>query len=454
MRIQILIIIFFLLIPYKIQNFPTSFSLRQDNDAWPYYTQAWGTCWAHATTLGLELDLLKQNKRVTLSPYYLDKFNGFNKNGESGEREKGEESGQGQRFLGTNLDDPSSGVTVHQGGDFLMAAAALANLGGVPQEDESMRISSNNLDFEKFESGIKRQNKNSFFIPRRVEFYPDANEQVERMKFLILNGTSILSVHLVQDQPTAEINGKDLYFYNGTEGPNHAVNIIGWDDNIFGGSWIVQDSYLKNKAGKRIKDFYVPFNDKHLLNYKEISPAVVADVVQRRYKEVLTHSRHGHRYTTDEGDMDHLAIKFKLDKTMNLSAIGLFLPYSGAKYRVSIALGPNSKGDLIAIGRGGMAGFYLVDIDPVRVLRGVHYFLLELDKRIYAYDASFLMNIALGDPLKRIQVNSKASEGEAFYFRDGWHDFSGYISKKNSQKENIHAKENRTASPAFYLYLN
>src|SRR5438874_2925731 len=103
---------------------PEKFDLRTVEAVTPIKKQQGGTCWTHGTMASIESHLLLSGKWKAmnmkgipmLSEYHLDWWNGFNKKHNE------------------DLTDPNAantGLTVHQGGDYRVAAAYISRGDGV-----------------------------------------------------------------------------------------------------------------------------------------------------------------------------------------------------------------------------------------------------------------------------------------------------------------------------------
>ena len=103
---------------------PTTYDLRKFDAVTPIKKQLGGTCWTHGTMAAIESNLLLSGKWKEMgmkgipqcSEYHLDWWNGFNKHNNE------------------DVTDPaklSTGMTVHQGGDYKVAAAYISRGDGV-----------------------------------------------------------------------------------------------------------------------------------------------------------------------------------------------------------------------------------------------------------------------------------------------------------------------------------
>lgn len=472
-------------------SLPAQFDLSEKGLVNSPRKQSWGTCWAFSTILSMESSLLKSGvwrenegrKPVDLSEYHLDKYNGFNRHGRQGEKNATWYSGQGVGFLGSNIDHQNVGVVVHLGGDFQMATAYLTNQKGAVQEFLTPTISHSHQDHQKFGltpyDGILLNNHYSYYIPQHVEWLSfDRSEKDRRnlIKKYIMKYGAVASAQRMEKKPVAYApDGKEIHIYQGNEKLNHALNIIGWDDDIswkeHRGAWLVQDSDHKDesKNNEHIGKFYVLYDDQYVGKDSLMGAVSFRDVIKNPFDHIYSHSLHGWRYGTDE-NFSAVANRFVAKSDEHLGAIGFYTLKKSTRYRiyllnalpkVSVSSEKNifSQKFLVAKGIVDLPGFHLVNsLREVVLPKGKEFYVvLQLDRGGYAYDASFTMEVLLGNLPPEgtpMDVYSKANKNESFYLNKNgkWKDFRNYYSLKNKQQENKHARNNPTANITLNAY--
>ena len=106
------------------QPLPAKFDLRSVNGVTPVKNQLGGTCWTHGTMAAIESNMMLSGAWKSaglsgypaVSEYHLDWWNGFNKH------------------KNTDVENPAknkTGLKVHDGGDYRVAAAYLSRGDGV-----------------------------------------------------------------------------------------------------------------------------------------------------------------------------------------------------------------------------------------------------------------------------------------------------------------------------------
>ncbi|WKY44089.1 lectin like domain-containing protein [Eubacteriaceae bacterium ES2] len=214
------------------QTLPESYDLRDYGFTAPVRDQStWGACWTFATMGSLE-SYLKQEMatEVDLSENNLVWNNGF------------------------DYTQPATG------GNFLMAAAYLSRYNGPVSEKDDPYMSASQTGLSPL-----------YHVQSMQDIYGDS----VAVKEAIINGgavaTFIYSETGNSDYYNAETNA---YYYYGSQGIGHAVQIVGWDDNYDknnfattpegNGAWIIQNSYGEDFGDGGF--FYISYYDSNAGN--------------------------------------------------------------------------------------------------------------------------------------------------------------------------------------------
>lgn len=448
-------------------NTENRYDLREINAVTEAKEQKWGTCWAFATVSSLESNYImnQKNEDVNFSEYYLDKYNGFNRDGNDGDRTDTWYSGQGPEYIGSNTDDRKSGLVVHLGGDYKVSAAFFANNMGITKEDT---VSENEMNHDIFgnneNDGIKRYSeKYNYYYPRKIEwlsFSGNKEQRIRRIKNFIKSKGAVASSQKKVDIPLGIYqDGVEIHMSSGREKLDHAISLIGWNDNVkfnnSNGAWIVKDSDHKDeKTQKHIGYFYVMYDDYYVGNDVEMGAVSFSEVKKRSANTVIYgHAKHGWLFETERLNKVKAVYKIKNEKE-KLKSIGIFIPTEKTENTILLKI-EDKKIELNYANT--YPGFYIIDIDEKIVLNKDQRIDIELrsNNGVYAFDGSTKMELLLksnnklpkwGDP---VEVNSLARSGETFYKRfenSKWIDFIKYKSviKKDSLDNNKNI--------AIYLY--
>lgn len=448
---------------------PSRFDLRDIKRAPDLRVQAWGTCWIFATYASMESDLLRTGEwsryeegRPELAVYHLDKFSGFTRRGEDSHLQPGWYSGQGSRYKGTNTDDLSTGLVVHLGGDYKAAAAFLTRTKGAVQRRLVPQIPPEG-DHELFgdteDDGVLLENNYTYFFPRQIEWlslWGSDEQKRERIKNEIMRGQAVASSQVMDDNPLGyAADGLEIHAYlSGEEKLNHAINLIGWDDEVewngHRGAWLAQDSDHKDEGTEEpIGYFYVLYDDFYAGKDDWMGAVAFRDVVKNPYSKVYSHALHGAQYgTSEDEDVQAVAVSFSREKSSEkIAAVGFYSFAQTDRYEIIIKESLDGKTLSRQKGTLSYAGYHFVELKQDIEIDELTDFVvtLELKSRDYAYDAPFEMEVALGLPTwgEPIFVNSRAklNQGFALNALGEWVDFHDY-----------HLEEPESSSLAIQVY--
>ncbi len=458
---------------------PSELDLRKMGWVTEARQQAWGTCWIFSTYSSLESNLLinkeweKSGEKgpVDLAEYHMDKFNSFTRRGDDQHVKNDWYSGQGSQFPGGNHDDLDSGVVVHLGGDYRMATSILTINRGAVQERLTPTIknhSDQKIFGDKPWEGILLENSYTYFVPKHVEYlslFGSDEAKRDAIKKAIVRFGAVASTQNMDDTPVGVTkDGMEIHMYRGTDKMNHAISLIGWDDDFkykeHKGAWLVKDSDHKDeKTGKHIGYFWILYDDVHAGKDPFMGGVSFRGVAKRAYDRVYTHAYHGWRYSTaDDARVKKVGVLHDLKDGDKVSALGVYTTSMDVKVQIEIYTDVN--GVLLKKVEEDFyyPGFHRIDLKtPLDVGPKKKVFVVQKNSdKSYAYDASFTLDVLLSELPKwgkPVDINSKAAPNESFY-HDGkkWIDFSPYKNNRNAQMANKHAASNDTASVTLNVY--
>ncbi len=402
---------------------PTTFDLRNYN-AKNYVTaikdQSGGTCWTHGAMAAIEGNLLitgtwtaaDEDGEPNLAEYHLDWWNGFNKH---------------------NNDDTSpttgGGLDVHYGGDYRITTAYLSRGEGAVREFEE----------DIFYTPPLRSSKDyHYFYVRDIEWYsPETGSNYQKIikNKIMTHGVLGTCMYYNNAFMSFDLGYTHYQPVSSEDDPNHAIAIIGWDDNkktqyAKPGAWLCKNSWGDGWGLQGC--FWISYADKHCTAHPEMGAISFQHVEPMAYDHVYYHDYHGWRGTLT--DISEVFNSFSVLNNEWLKSVSFFTAIDQVEYLIKIydRFENGNLEDELASRTGIIeyTGFHTIDLDaPLPISADDDFYIYaNFSKGGHPIDRTSEVPVLLGSTYQNTVVKSSAERGESFYRSDTkWLDLYDYV---------------------------
>ncbi len=400
---------------------PVSFDLRNvngNNYVTSVKNQQGGNSWTFAVCASAESNLLingnwtaaGETGEPDLAEYHIDWWNGFNKN-------NNDDAG------GTN----TSGFDVHSGGTFSMATAYLSRGEGFVR----------NIDGQSYDTPSDRYNPNYryWYIPE-IENYTIDNTLtgIDTLKAKIMQKGAAAAA-ICYDASFIDTNFNHFQPASSNLAANHAVAIIGWDDNHSvpaapeNGAWLAKNCWGTSwgKGGY----FWISYYDKYACKTYDTGAHFYAGADTLPYDIIYYHDYHGRQDVMTSADS--IFNVFHAKENVRLKSVSFFTETENENYTIKVFGGFDGTNlTHIKTATSGIIlhkGFHTVNIPgDVPVNNGEKFYvMLSLSDSKFAYDRTSNISITYGGKSSKNLIESSAASGESYYSAAGqWIDFYDY----------------------------
>ena len=406
--------------PLALADLPSSFDLRSVNGrnlVSSVKSQQGGTCWTHGTAAAIESNLLMTGAWTAsgeagepdLAEYHLDWWNGFN------------------RHSNPDIAPTTGGLTVHEGGDYLVASAYLTRGVGAVR----------NVDGQSYSSAPSQQQASyRFFYPRDIEWLAGSDSAaITRIKERLMSG-GVVGTALAWSSNLYSSSTNSFYQpVSSTIDPNHAVSIVGWDDQkrtqaSNPGAWLIKNSWGSSWGDRGY--FWISYFDKVAGKHPEMGAVAFRNVEPMAFDVVYSHDTHGWRDTKTNATeaFNVFTARGAVAGSEFVKAVNFVTTADGAAYQIKV-FGTFNNGELSdelasADGTAEFRGHHTVDLGrPTEVAAGQKiYVYVKVLSGGQAFDRTSEVPVLLGSKGK-VLVESRAQPGESFYKTStGWRDLT------------------------------
>lgn len=377
--------------------------------------QQGGTCWAHATAAAIESNLLMNGQWSTagdtgvpnLAEYHLDWWNGFN------------------RHFNADIAPRTGGLTVHQGGDYRVATAYLVRGEGMVRDRDGQSYDSPPKQFDATYRAYMP------LVVRWLSLDGTREAKIAKLKEALLRSGAVGTALAWTTRLYSSSRNSFYQPPTDREEANHAVTIVGWDDDRTTqaptkGAWLVKNSWGTSWGSGGY--FWIAYGDKIAGQHPEMGAVSFEESAPVRHRRVYAHDYHGWRDTASDIAAGFNAFTAKGDET--LEHVGIYTALDDVIYTVRVwrTFADGELRDLASQREGwaDVAGWRSVELNwPVGLTAGEKFYVeVELDRGGMAFDRTSDVPVLLCGPKQRVQVESKAGRGESYYrVGNTWRDF-------------------------------
>jgi hypothetical protein len=436
-------------------DLPRSFDLRKSGGVTPIKSQQGGTCWAHGTMAAIESNLLVTGtwKKIgdgdipAFSEYHLDWWNGFN------------------RHRNTDLLDATkdpTGMTPHMGGDYRVATAYISRGDGVVATPFSQNRNvvgpalGVGLDVNWFRvtPGQVDPRYQRYYV-RDVEWFTigDNLENIDVIKRRVMSQGAMGTAMAVNIKAFMSKDNVHYQPLDSKQKPNHAIAIVGWDDDKVSGDpakklpkpgcWLIKNSWGTARGDQGY--YWISYYDKVCCRDPEMGAVSFRNVERMKYSHVYYHDYHGWRGTIP--DISKACNVFTATANHKIPSVSFYTAADDVKYTLTIyARFADGKPQDERAAKSGVierTGFHTIDLDtPLSVSKGEPFVVcLELSKGGHAIDRTSEIEVLL-QPAKKQPgkiaagprgpnggpiVISRANPEESYYYNGViWRDLYEY----------------------------
>jgi C1A family cysteine protease len=395
---------------------PSSYDLRDvddENFVTRVKSQSGGTCWAFGAYGSVESNLLFTGRwtaagdtgEPNIAEYHLDWWNGFND------------------FFNEDAepDSGAAGVEVHNGGNYLMTSAYLSRGEGAVRDIDAQSFT---IPSDRFNSSYK------YYYVRDIEWYIVGEDlsNINTVKQQVMDHGGVATCLTYNDF----FMSPSFTHYqppNDPEPLNHAVLIIGWDDNKATqapepGAWLCKNSW---GSGWGLSGyFWISYYDKYAGQQPKLGACLFYNVEPSDYDHFYYHDYHG--WADTKLDCIEAFNAFTVVEDGLLKAISFFIADDNVTFTAKV-YDSFEDGNLFdelssLTGTIDYTGFHTFDLESQVLIEkdDEFYIYLELSHGGQPMDRTGRSQVLVGGASRGF-VQSSADPGQSYYKQDGnWHD--------------------------------
>ncbi|MBQ2258007.1 MAG: InlB B-repeat-containing protein, partial [Lachnospiraceae bacterium] len=386
----------------------------------------YGTCWAFATTAIMENSMIQQelaNNSIDLSERHLAYFT-YN----TGSDRLG-------NAVGDTIVSSPEDTYLNRGGNTFLAAIKLMNWHGMASESD---YPYSNVEGTLPARLSENDAQNVAALAHDFYFIPTDTATTEQKKSVVKELISKYGcVAWSYGHNDTYYKDSTYAYYNPNAGTNHAITVVGWDDNFSkdnfattpagDGAWIVKNSWGNERFGDK-GYFYISYYDASLGSGNAASVAVACD--KNQYDNNYFYGNTGLDVSVSVNKMAEVFEAKGSSRHEKLTAVSFMMASDKADYTIQIYKNPEKVNGVVenpetgtamldapVTGTTGYAGLYTVDLKtPVTFAHGDTFaIVIEFDTQENVYiDCDYTI-----DGTYSIEYSDTTYPGQSFYAHSG-----------------------------------
>ena len=437
----------------RVRWFPSFYDIRRIYGSTPVKSQSpYGTCWVHSSVASAELSLLSSDPMIDLSELHTAYYTYY-----------------GEDQLQVSSEDTYD--ILAEGGSTRMVANLWSQWIGPVKEE---RLPYSNADFFDNKSEVEEMryqhdyNLRNAYIFDYDETRSNTVEVRSLIKEFIDNGRPVGVSLLLDKQKTWSVANCCSYTKRAPRFANHAVTIVGWNDNFpadffketpeGNGAWLCKNSWGTSDSNNGY--LWVSYYDHSLSEFSvfELDDADEHSTIYQ-YDSLIPIQTLSAFDSPDINEPSYMADVFTSTEKSEISAVGTYIYNAGTEYEITVYTDLTDENDPTSgspsntsRGKVDITGFVTLDlVSPVRVSENEKFsvvvkmycpdspFVLPIESSLYAEDSEGNIEDISTYATER-QLKALTAKGESFISNDGkeWKDvYNEKIKYTDEEKQEL-----------------